>query len=155
GRDHEFWWDELQRIFLEPSRLPQVLRLKVDGLYFEENLGESATYTPAQFSRHASWKASDEPPTVRQRLCKTLCDRLFGLADVERSRVMDDLRGWAGLDSGARWSHRSLAIPEVERLAGNDLVEIGAHTVTHPSLAALPLAAQREEITESRRRLEE
>jgi peptidoglycan/xylan/chitin deacetylase (PgdA/CDA1 family) len=35
------------------------------------------------------------------------------------------------------------------------LIEIGAHTVTHPSLSALPIASQREEIWQSKTGLEE
>ncbi len=41
----------------------------------------------------------------------------------------------------------------VGALARGELIEIGAHTVTHPALSALPLTSQREEILESKARL--
>lgn len=43
----------------------------------------------------------------------------------------------------------------VVKLAGSGLVDIGAHTVTHPVLPALPAPARRLELTESKRALEE
>jgi peptidoglycan/xylan/chitin deacetylase (PgdA/CDA1 family) len=44
---------------------------------------------------------------------------------------------------------------EVALLARDGLVEVGAHTMTHPRLSALSEQAQRREIRESRTRLEE
>jgi len=38
------------------------------------------------------------------------------------------------------------------RLAEGGLVEVGAHTVTHPVLSALPVAAQRDEVEEQAKR---
>ena len=40
-------------------------------------------------------------------------------------------------------------------LANDNLIEIGAHTVNHPSLSSLPLKSQRHEILESKARLED
>jgi peptidoglycan/xylan/chitin deacetylase (PgdA/CDA1 family) len=48
-----------------------------------------------------------------------------------------------------------LSVEEVRALAGTELVDIGAHTVTHPALAALPAALQRDEVTQSKAHLEE
>jgi peptidoglycan/xylan/chitin deacetylase (PgdA/CDA1 family) len=44
---------------------------------------------------------------------------------------------------------------EVKKLADSKLAEIGAHTVTHPVLAALPIDRQRDEIGRSKSQLEE
>jgi peptidoglycan/xylan/chitin deacetylase (PgdA/CDA1 family) len=43
----------------------------------------------------------------------------------------------------------------VVRLARGELIEVGAHTVTHSVLSALPAAAQRDEIQRSKAHLEE
>jgi peptidoglycan/xylan/chitin deacetylase (PgdA/CDA1 family) len=45
-------------------------------------------------------------------------------------------------------------VNELRELASGDLVEIGAHTLTHPVLAQLPLDQQEQEIWDSKRRLE-
>jgi peptidoglycan/xylan/chitin deacetylase (PgdA/CDA1 family) len=44
---------------------------------------------------------------------------------------------------------------EVARLAESKLIDVGAHTVTHPVLSTLSISMQREEILGSKTRLEE
>jgi peptidoglycan/xylan/chitin deacetylase (PgdA/CDA1 family) len=51
-------------------------------------------------------------------------------------------------------SHRPLTPAELERLAGSPLIEIGAHTMTHPTLALAPIEDQQREIAECRTALE-
>lgn len=51
-------------------------------------------------------------------------------------------------------SHRPLTPAELERLAGSPLIEIGAHTMTHPTLALAPIEDQQREIAEGRTALE-
>lgn len=57
-----------------------------------------------------------------------------------------------GFDSRPR--HRTLTAEELQTLAQCPLIEIGAHTVSHERLPALPLARQREETRRSREQLE-
>jgi peptidoglycan/xylan/chitin deacetylase (PgdA/CDA1 family) len=51
--------------------------------------------------------------------------------------------------------HRPLTRDELKALAGHPLIEIGAHTLTHPTLARVPGSDQREEIASCRKRLAE
>ncbi|HEX7120009.1 MAG TPA: polysaccharide deacetylase family protein [Longimicrobiales bacterium] len=51
-------------------------------------------------------------------------------------------------------TRRALTPAELQRLAASGLVEIGAHSVTHPRLAEIPRDAQRREIRGSRDTLE-
>jgi peptidoglycan/xylan/chitin deacetylase (PgdA/CDA1 family) len=53
-----------------------------------------------------------------------------------------------------RSTHRALTEAELLKLAAHPLFEIGAHTVTHPLLAAQPPHTQFAEIKESKQRLE-
>jgi peptidoglycan/xylan/chitin deacetylase (PgdA/CDA1 family) len=69
--------------------------------------------------------------------------------------VIIDLRKWAGVEEEGRSSHRLLSLEEASDLANQDLIEIGAHTVNHPSLSSLSLESQRNEIVESKARLED
>jgi peptidoglycan/xylan/chitin deacetylase (PgdA/CDA1 family) len=48
-----------------------------------------------------------------------------------------------------------LLTEQTVELSRGGLIEIGAHSVTHPMLAALPVASQRAEIQQSRSDLEE
>ncbi|MCX6800315.1 MAG: polysaccharide deacetylase family protein [Candidatus Falkowbacteria bacterium] len=49
---------------------------------------------------------------------------------------------------------RALTRDELRRLAKNSLIEIGAHTITHPHLSSLPFKIQKHEIEESKKILE-
>ncbi|MGB6325500.1 MAG: polysaccharide deacetylase family protein, partial [Methylocella sp.] len=60
--------------------------------------------------------------------------------------MLNDLSDWGGVTMRARESHRCLSPDDVMAPARRELIELGAHTVTHPALPALPEASQREEI---------
>jgi peptidoglycan/xylan/chitin deacetylase (PgdA/CDA1 family) len=51
-------------------------------------------------------------------------------------------------------SHRPLTLAELKRLAASPFIEIGAHTMTHPTLALTPIEEQRREIAGCRTALE-
>jgi peptidoglycan/xylan/chitin deacetylase (PgdA/CDA1 family) len=69
--------------------------------------------------------------------------------------------GWRELERGSRTTahafeeHRPLAIAELRQLAAHPLIEIGGHTLTHPTLAIAPLEEQRNEIAGCRQALAE
>ena len=151
----EFWWDELEKLLLQPGVLPQTLRLTINGTHFEWSLGEDAAYGPGKYLRHRGWNTLDrDVPSQRQRLYRSLCERLNPLTDQQRHAVLTSLRAWAGAQPNARPTHRPLLREELAQLAEADLIEIGAHTVTHPLLSALSAEAQRVEITQSKTWLE-
>jgi peptidoglycan/xylan/chitin deacetylase (PgdA/CDA1 family) len=61
---------------------------------------------------------------------------------------------WDGADAGLP-SHRALTVDELRSLAARPEISIGAHTLTHPSLAKLSRAEQEHEIAGSISRLEQ
>jgi peptidoglycan/xylan/chitin deacetylase (PgdA/CDA1 family) len=71
-----------------------------------------------------------------------------------RQVILDRMLESGGGKAEIRPSHRPLNVDEVLRLAAGGLFEIGAHTVTHPVLAALPLRDQYAELLESKTWLE-
>ena len=155
GGRREFWWDELERLLLQPGVLPERLQLSIDGATHRWELGGAARYGAEAFQCHRGWRAWEDPPTPRHALYRSLWELLRRVAEDRRWQVLDDLRGWAGAERVARATHRPLSLDEVVAMARGELVEIGAHTVTHPSLSALPAASQRDEIQRSKARLEE
>jgi peptidoglycan/xylan/chitin deacetylase (PgdA/CDA1 family) len=156
GSQQEFWWDELEWLLLQPGRLPRSLHLVVNGERQQWTLDEAANYSPEEFSRNAHWHyGQPDNPTSRHRLFRVLYGLLQPLAPHQRQSIVDDLRAWAGGSSKARPAHRTLSPEEVIRLAEGQLVEVGAHTVSHPMLSALPLHAQQDEIRQSKTQLEE
>jgi peptidoglycan/xylan/chitin deacetylase (PgdA/CDA1 family) len=73
----------------------------------------------------------------------------------ERRNVLDQLLECSHQSPSARESHRIMSAEEVCRLADGKLVEIGAHTVTHPRLSSQPLEGQRDELQNAKSWLEE
>jgi peptidoglycan/xylan/chitin deacetylase (PgdA/CDA1 family) len=142
-------------LVLTPVDLPPRLRLEVRGEIHEFSLGEGTRYTRDEQARDAAWQASTEPPTERHRLFLTLYRLLRPVSDPERRRALADLAAWNGAESTAASMDRSLTVAELQMLARDGLVEIGAHTLTHPQLSALSCEDQQAEICRSRAVLEE
>ena len=155
GREREFWWDELERILLQPGTLPDTLRLSVSGRNYRWKLGKASHYSEDSFRRHQGWRAWEDPPSPRHYLYSSLWKLLRPLTEGERQKALDELLGWANAKPVVRSTHRPLSLEEVVNLAQGELVEVGAHTVTHPALSALPVALQRDEIERSKTQLEE
>src|SRR5215218_491100 len=44
GQEREFWWDELDRLLLQPGILPERLNLSINGNSYQWELGEAARY---------------------------------------------------------------------------------------------------------------
>ena len=101
------------------------------------------------------WQAWMTPPTARHEFFLTLYRLLRPLSDPERRRALADLTAWRGAASPADSSAGALSVSELQTLASRTLVEIGAHTLTHPQLSTLNDDDQRDEIQRSRVVLEE
>jgi peptidoglycan/xylan/chitin deacetylase (PgdA/CDA1 family) len=154
GHRCEIWWDELDHLLLQPGMLPEKLRLKVNRNTYQWKLGEVAQYSERTQRRHRRWRAWEEAPSSRHALYCSLWELLHTATEEERRRVLSELRDWADAEPAKRLTHRPLSLKEVVGLARGGLVEIGAHTVTHPVLSVLSLTSQRREILESKNRLQ-
>lgn len=156
GRECEFWWDELDRIFLQPGQLPETLRLSIKGSIYEWQLGEVGYYSKQAYQRHRGWSIWEKnDPTQRHFLIRSLYQLIRPLAQGEQRKVLNQLLVLAGKESTGRSAYRVLSPDEVVRLAEDGLIEVGAHTVTHPVLSVLPVGEQRDEIQRSKVILEE
>jgi len=152
----EFWWDELDRLFLQPGTRPATLSLTVAGHEHRWLLNGTAIYDAVAFERHRGWHVErSDDPTARQALYRAVYRLLHALPAAEREAAVEALRMWAAVGLAGRPSHRPLTIVELCRLSASDLIEIGSHTLSHPDLAALSVADQRHEIHHSKARLEE
>ena len=151
----EFWWDDLERILLSPGRVPTPLRLNIAGSVLECDLGEVSEYRGDDSRRHANWNIEHRSdPTARHRVYRRLCDVLRSLPAEEREAVLLELSSVAEGIPDRRSTHRTLAAAEISTLIDGGLVEVGAHTVNHPVLSALPFDDQHTEIIESKAHLE-
>lgn len=150
GTDREFWWDELERLLLRPGVLPSTLELTVAGRTHRWELGSAARYAEADAVRDRRLLATDARAGTRHSLYHSIWKVLRPVPEDERRTTLRTLAAWVGDAGGPRASHRSLRPAEIEELARGGLVEIGAHTVTHPALPDHSPAAQRREIERSR-----
>jgi peptidoglycan/xylan/chitin deacetylase (PgdA/CDA1 family) len=128
GALRELWWDELERLLLEKSGDSE---LALSGRRFDTSDSRAA------YDAIHAW--------IRQ----------WPTDEIEAA--MAELRTWAGEPPAGhhRDSHRQLYVEELQTLDAVPSVEIGAHSVTHPSLAAQPEAVQRRELVESKSQLEQ
>jgi peptidoglycan/xylan/chitin deacetylase (PgdA/CDA1 family) len=129
----EYWWDELERLVVQPGGLPRELALRIDETVHRWNLHE----------------------TTRDSLLQSVYWLLRPLQDHTQQNVLQQLRAFRGVEPACRPTHRTITREDVAGLAGDPLVEVGSHTVTHPLLASLPDSLQRQEIEGSKRLLEE
>ena len=79
---------------------------------------------------------------------------LASLDREQREEWLAQLRVWAGLNAIGREINRSLKPEELKTLAASPWVTVGAHTVSHTSLALLSEVEQRREIGGSKEELE-
>jgi len=155
GSPKEFWHDDLERLCLHPGILPETLRININGKPFEFELWRESHYSEDAFRRHRAWNvAQKDNPTLRHQLYRSLVEKLQPLPTGERRSLVDDLLKWAGLSTTGRVTHRGLSPDELIQLEDGGLIDVGSHTVSHPTLSALPMAAQVDEISQSKARLE-
>jgi peptidoglycan/xylan/chitin deacetylase (PgdA/CDA1 family) len=82
-------------------------------------------------------------------------DRLQSMTDQERRIALEEFRRYAGSAPQTSSVYLTLTREDVEKLDKSELIEIGAHTVTHPLLNALSREAQMDEILRGKVQLEE
>jgi len=126
-----YWWDELCALLTGPGERPPRLELTLGG--------------------HRVAAATGDAGERRRALTEVVHPALRHAGGDAVEQGLARLREWAGgaaapgADAG-----RPMTRAELERIAASDLIELGAHTVRHLSVPALPRAAQRAEIAASR-----
>jgi peptidoglycan/xylan/chitin deacetylase (PgdA/CDA1 family) len=156
GQEREFWWDELERLFLQPGTLPETLKLTIEGHSYQWGLGTDAHYSKKAFQRDRTWQAERQPPpSIRHSLYRSIWKLLQPLPENERRQILDELLTWADTKPQGRATHRPLTQAEVLALEEGNLIEVGGHTVMHPFLSALSVASQKQEIQQGKIHLEQ
>ena len=152
----EFWWDELEKVFLLPGTLPQHLDMEINGHTYHWNLDGATQYTEEQFRAHCTKQANEGAlPSPRLELFHAIHKLLRVLPSGLRTAKMDALLKWSGASCVARPSYRALSSEELAALTRTNLIDFGGHTVTHPQLPDQELAVQQEEIRSGKTTLEQ
>ena len=144
----EFWWDELNRLLPTEDELPTTLRLRANGSSYEWNRKRHLHLLPKSPRILARVLG-----TPRQRLLKELHELIRTLPERQRRSMLRQLS--TGVASASTIvEERELSERELIDLADGGLIDVGAHTETHPFLALLSPAEQLREIRQSKKRLE-
>ena len=154
GSEYEFWWDELDRLVLQPGKLPEVLCLNINGTNHEWKLNGGGYYSEEEYHKSRNLKPWDGNPGSRHHLYYSIWQLLMSLPHDEQRRTLDEILNWASIKPAVRSTHRPLTLEEVFDLSQGGLIEVGSHTVTHPFLSLHTLASQRNEIKKSKATLE-
>lgn len=133
GRPCEFWWDELEWIMFSSPELPSELTLNIQGREKRWSFATQELQTRSFWSIHESIRV---------------------LPNLEREKALGELSSWAGLQRFGRSQHIAMTQEELHQIAQSELIEIGAHTRTHPILSTLNKEDQSDEIMRGKNELE-
>lgn len=152
GSNEPFWWDVLDAVFVRARRLPETLEITIAGQPHSWTLGGDAELgTP----KPDEWKPLGRAHTRRHEVHDTLWRLMAEGSPDDRQTIVRRLIDWAEL-APKNWAYtRPMTEAELLALRGDGLVEIGAHSMSHPALSALPHSMQAYEMSASKARLEE
>ena len=132
----QFWWDEI-------SCLMSKISADVDQI--EVDLG------PPDGRRIFRNLSLREPAANAVR---EICNQLLYLEPSARAEIIDRIRQQTAGDLALADVPRSMTRKQLQELSETQIVEIAAHTVTHPMLSQLDEAEQLDEIQRSKSDLE-
>ena len=154
GKSEEFWWDKLDRLLLNSHKLPKKPRLEVNGRYHVWELAESHDHQETGCRHGSDESKAGLQPCSRCSLYFSVYQLLLPLPEQDRQACLQEIQGWISGETKTRPAYRTLSPEEVVMLDRGGLVEIGAHTITHPFLSACPETIQQREIEQGKVDLE-
>ena len=149
---NEFWWDDLERILLNQSKLPQKLNLVLNENTYFYDLKDDCEY---DFNKNPNWQVGKEfLPSKRHHILLDLIPLFRQLNHQNRQIILNQLYDWSDVPKIGRTENRKMSEQELVKISKSDLFMLGAHTKTHPVLSQLSLNEQRQEIEDSKKELE-
>jgi peptidoglycan/xylan/chitin deacetylase (PgdA/CDA1 family) len=140
GSDGPYWWDELTDLLLGPGERPAVL---------EASLAGRPIVAPTRTREER-----------RTALLTEVHPALSSLPPALIDAALAPVRAWAADGSGGPTVNgtggsaaRPMSAEELERFAASPLVELGAHTRSHPRMPHLSRSDQRTDVLAGRRAL--
>ena len=134
GQRVEVWWDRLEHILFECEPVPGHLEVHIGGSRFWGDIRSR---------------------TARARVHWALYWRLQRLRPATIESILTGIETQLGIERDDRETHRWMTVDELRALATTAGVDVGAHTLTHAFLSALPRDEQWNEINGSRVHLEQ
>lgn len=155
GMERGYWWDRLEQLLLLPGQLTDPLSVLIGDERHEWRLDAAADLDSERFHSNQGWNVLEmSDPSPRHLAYRALCQALRSLSADAREHVLSQLGAQCKRAATHSTPPRALSEDELRQLAAPGLVEIGAHSVTHPVLAKLDLRGQRLEIEQCKQALE-
>lgn len=134
GTNQEFWWDDLERVFLGCHQdFPTKIKLSIAEKSYE-------FLTDSYENREKSYRRLH--PIIKP------------LSIQDRTDTFAQILSQTSLEKQGRLSHRPLTWQELKKLASSPSVAIGCHTHNHLQLSAHLQEEQYQEISTSKQSLE-
>jgi len=145
GRPGQFWWDELARLILCTTEA-QTFQIAIRGTATHFDLGDEPPLAST-----ASWRAPTDPGrSRRQAAYASIWRACRSLDEGQREEVLAALRQALNGQVEPPGHSRPLTNEEARLLMRDGLVEIGAHSVTHPLLSEVDDRSLYREIADSK-----
>lgn len=154
-KNREYWWDELDRVLMQPGRLPENLSLCINGGLRKWKLGKAVDYSEDDYQRDHNRQEKKSYTSPRLSLYYSIWEQLHSLPNEQLQKALDEILDWADAAPTVRPTLRPLVKEEIHTLVKEGLVDVEAHTVTHSVLPALSAVLQSNEIQQSKKYLEE
>jgi len=148
-----YWWDELEQLLLRPDPFPGTLSVTIGSVRRQWTM-DAMDAQQGAYPRNSGWNvlaASDASP--RQTVYQELCAYVRELPPSQQDAVIDQIR--AAVSISCESTCTACTPDELRRLREPGLIDIGAHTYTHPVLSRLPAGEQQQEISRGKEVLEE
>jgi peptidoglycan/xylan/chitin deacetylase (PgdA/CDA1 family) len=155
GRKGLYWWDDLVRVVLETQEVPKNLILEdVQGKKYQFSLEGGKQFIASESVNYKSWMPWEPAPTTRHQLYYDLW-KLFRESDaLNISKFQDQLYKWAGVSAEGNKADWPMTVEQLKYIAGDDLVQIGGHTINHYSFKNISLEQQNIELEGAKDQLE-
>lgn len=155
GQPQELWWDELERLLLQPGRLPKELSLIIQGQHYVRKLDSFQEYHDVDNQKYRHWNVlMAGEPTLRHAMYREMYARLRPLLPAARQAILREFASQIGKDQNEQDNNRVMTAAELRQLSDGEMIDVGAHTMTHPVLSNIALSEQTVEIQQSKAYLE-
>ena len=153
--NRQFWWDELESIFLQSSYLPQKLPEKLSNFLSQSIDDLEHILKDTLLRNHRKWRPFiSDPPSQRAKAYLIVWEKLKNLKKSEQEEWLHVIRDWAGFHENNEHANYSMSLTQLQSLKGNPYIQVGAHTVTHPALSEHDVEFQEHEVSASKNWLE-
>ena len=132
--NREFWWDSLERVFLDYNLQPlNPIDIKINNIrFFKSNITAN----------------------ILESIYKEAYALMRKLSTEDRDAVLNYFLNWANLGESVRDNYRPLNKSELVKLSLNNLFEVGSHSKSHCSLNKQKIDIQKNEISNSKSMLD-